>query len=279
MAIGSARDVRADTGFARLALGLALALLSAVARSQDAAGDPIAELRDAFSRTVSARVDPPLQARARYEQSLDEALGADRLATLAPQAVLLADRNDHVQSLFVLLRDPTGRWEWLGGSLISTGRVGAFDHFRTPVGVFEHGPANPDFRAEGTYNENHISGYGMRGMRVFDFGWVDAERGWGGGGRSPMRLQMHATDPDLFEPRLGQANSKGCIRIPASLNRLLDHRGILDAAYDEAVASGSPQWVLRADRAPVPWPGRYLVIVDSGATERPEWAMPRGASR
>ena len=44
------------------------------------------------------------------------------------------------------------------------------------------------------------------------FGWVIAERGWGAGGMSPMRLQMHATDPDRLEPRLGRAESKGWIR-------------------------------------------------------------------
>lgn len=46
-----------------------------------------------------------------------------------------------------------------------------------------------------------------------------------------MRLQMHATDPDLLERRLGSAQSKGCIRIPASLNRLIDCYGVLDAEY------------------------------------------------
>ena len=46
-----------------------------------------------------------------------------------------------------------------------------------------------------------------------------------------MRLQMHATDADRLEPLLGSARSKGCIRIPASLNRLLDHFGLLDADY------------------------------------------------
>ena len=43
----------------------------------------------------------------------------------------------------------------------------------------KHSLANMDFRAEGTFNDNGIRGYGRKGMRVFDFGWVVSERGWG----------------------------------------------------------------------------------------------------
>ena len=56
-------------------------------------------------------------------------------------------------------------------------------------------------RARGT--SLGIRGYGVKGMRVFDFGWVTGERTWGDGGLSPMRLQLHSTDPDVLEPRLG----------------------------------------------------------------------------
>ena len=91
-------------------------------------------------------------------------------------------------------------------------------------------------------------------MRVYDFGWVEAERGWGKGGRSEIRLQMHATDPVYLEPRLGQAASKGCVRIPAALNRIVDAFGLLDADYLDAVARGDALWVLRRDRTPVSFP-------------------------
>jgi hypothetical protein len=47
---------------------------------------------------------------------------------------------------------------------------------------------------------------------VFDFGWALAPRGWASG------EQMHATDRALLEPRLGERESKGCIRIPATSN-------------------------------------------------------------
>jgi hypothetical protein len=129
-----------------------------------------------------------------------------------------------------------------------------------------------DFRAEGTFNEFGIRGYGLKGMRVFDFGWVMGERGWGGGGMSPMRLQMHATDP-VLEKQLGIAHSSGCVRIPATLNRFLDRHGILDANYERAATTlGRQLSVLLADREPTPWAGRYLVTIDSERSTRPAWS-------
>ena len=53
-------------------------------------------------------------------------------------------------------------------------------------------------------------------------------KGGANGAMSVMRLQMHATDPDHLEQRLGTAQSKGCIRIPASLNEFIDRHGVLD---------------------------------------------------
>ena len=59
---------------------------------------------------------------------------------------------------------------YVGAAPVSTGKVGQFDHFETPTGVFAHTLRNPDFRAEGTKNANGILGYGAKGMRVYDFG-------------------------------------------------------------------------------------------------------------
>lgn len=138
--------------------------------------------------------------------------------------------------------------------------------------MFDHSLVNPDFRAEGTYNSNGIRGYGARGMRVFDLGWQRVAKGWGDGAVIDMRLQMHATDPDRLEPRLGSAQSKGCIRIPATLNRLLDHHGVIDAAYEEAVRGGDRLWVLDPARQPAPGAGRYVLVVESGRSARPAWS-------
>jgi hypothetical protein len=92
---------------------------------------------------------------------------------------------------------------------LSTGKPGRFDCFTRPLGVFEHSTANPDFRALVTKNENGIRGYGRAAMRIFDFGWQRAVQGWGRDDEGEMRLQMHATDPELLEPRLGTAQVKG----------------------------------------------------------------------
>lgn len=254
-------------------------LLWAVAGRAAAADDAPLLWREKFTQEVDRRLDVPTEAQQRYLALLDATLANAGLTNLPAQTLVLVDRSVQVQAAFVLLRTSEKGWFWLGASPVSTGRVGAFDHFRTPAGVFAHSLDNPDFRAEGTFNSNHIRGYGVRGMRVFDFGWTQAERGWGEGGQSTMRLQMHATDPDTLEPRLGQAESKGCIRIAATLNVFLDRHGLLDADYEQALARGKPLWVLRADRTPVPWPGRYLVIVDSQATERPVWSPLPGAKR
>ena len=48
---------------------------------------------------------------------------------------------------------------------------------------------------------------------------------------------------------LGIRHSKGCVRIPASLNTFLDHYGILDAEYEALRRTGKSLWVLKSDRA------------------------------
>jgi hypothetical protein len=269
----------------RRLLAFVLLLAAATVRAQlgDPVVDPIATLMAAWTARFTAEVDRRLEVPAddqqRYLALMQQALSAAGRPTTTPQAVVVVDRSPQVQALFVVLRTPAGGWHWIGAAPVSTGLPGRFDHFRTPTGVFAHTPDNPDFRAEGTLNENHIRGYGRRGLRVFDFGWVMAERGWGGGGTSPMRLQMHATDPDVLERRLGSAASKGCIRIPATLDVFLDRHGVLDAEYEATLARGESLWVMRADRQPIPWPGRELVILDSQAKERPAWSPRPGAAR
>ena len=114
-------------------------------------------------------------------------------------------------------------------------------------------------------------GYGNKGMRVYDFGWVSARKTWRAEiGR--MRLQLHSTDLLHLESKLGLPQSKGCIRIPASLNQLIDHYGLLDADYEEATTKSSISAVLDPGRTPTPWSGRYLIIVDSRRAARPDWS-------
>jgi hypothetical protein len=252
-----------------LALGLSAACIG---HAQPGPGD----LRAAYQDQVDRRLELPPEESLRYGRLALDALAAAGADPGMPQYVALVDRSPKVQAIFIYWLAPAASPELIGASPVSTGRGGEFDHFETPLGVFEHTTSNPDFRAEGTFNQNGIRGYGLAGMRVFDFGWQQAERLWGPGGVSTMRLQMHATDPDRLEPRLGTVQSKGCVRIPATLNRLLDRFGVLDADYLEARAEGAPMWVLPASQTPVDHGGRYLVVVDTQRAKRPDWALAPG---
>lgn len=247
---------------------LAMALLAAHAAL---AAEPRPDARD-FMREVDQRLDVPAGEQAEYAKRLEAALAQAAVDDPRPQYFVLVDRSAQVQAAFVYWRSRDGAWRLIGASPVATGRPGEFEHFLTPLGVFAHSLANPDFRAEGTRNALGIRGYGRKGMRVYDFGWVEAERTWGPGGEGLMRLQMHSTDPELLEPHLGAWRSKGCIRIPASLNVFIDRYGLLDADYEAAVRAGERLWVLRPDREPTPWPGRWLVVVDSQRNARPAWA-------
>ncbi|CAE6844866.1 hypothetical protein R69927_05766 [Paraburkholderia domus] len=235
-------------------------------------------LRDMFAQDVTRRLKVPAAEQRAYANRLQTALGEHMLGNLSGEYVVMVDRNANVQALFIYFRaTPADSWQMIGASPVSTGRPGEYDHFITPLGVFEHTPSNMDFRSEGTLNENHIRGYGKRDMRIFDLGWAEGERGWGKGGMSQMRFQMHATDPDRLEPLLGIRHSKGCVRIPASLNAFIDHYGILDAEYAVLVESGKSLWVLKSDRQVTPWAGRYIVVVDSERKSRPAWAPAPGS--
>ena len=238
---------------------LALVLVLAAAAAQ------AAPLANEFAREVDRRLELPPPEQAFYGALLAKAIEPGVAREARSQFFVLVDRSPRVQAVMIFWREADGAFELVGASPATTGEPGAYEHFRTPAGVFEHSAANPDFRAEGTPNSLGIRGYGDEGMRVFDFGWVLAERGWGAGGMSKMRLQMHATDPQYLEPLLGRAGSKGCIRIPASVDLFIDRHGVLDAAPQHA-------WLFRPDREPTPYPGRWLVVIDTLRTARPPWS-------
>lgn len=237
------------------------------------------ELETLYRTHVDRRLEVPAEEALRYARLADEAFARANVVPQGAQYVAVIDRDPRVQALLLMWRAGEGRWQLVGASPVSTGRPGTFDHFATPTGVFDHTNANPDFRAEGTFNSNGIRGYGEKGLRVFDFGWQRVPKGWGDRQVIDMRLQMHATDPDRLEQRLGTAQSKGCVRIPASLNRLLDRYGVLDAEYERLVREGARLWVLHEDREPVADAGRYLVIVDTQRTARPAWSPLPSAPR
>ena len=181
-----------------------------------------------------------------------------------PQLLVVVDRSPSVQQMRIVLARPDGPWASLGGTKVSTGQMGRRDYYLTPTGVFLHTDLILDWRAEGTFNAQHIRGLGLKGMRVWDFGWQPSKKGWGSKEEGDIRLLLHATDPAYLEQRLGRPASKGCVRIPAAMNRFLDRHGILDADYERA-AKGDPRFeaLLLPDRTPTPLAGNMLVIVDS----------------
>ena len=195
-----------------------------------------------------------------------KAMMADNAILLdQPRLVIIIDRNPAAQDLVLALANPHGNWEVVGTTKVSTGQRGRFDHYITPTGVFLHTDAILGYRAEGTVNENGIRGLGIRGMRVWDFGWHNATKGWRNDGeRGDIRLLMHATDPAGLEQRIGRPASQGCVRVPTALNKFLDRHGVLDADY-ERVAQTDARYrrLLRPDRTPSPFAGNALVVVDS----------------
>ncbi|WP_225771425.1 hypothetical protein [Inquilinus sp. Marseille-Q2685] len=228
-------------------------------------GGEVARLQAALARDVPGRISDAPDGERRWAALAQAEIAAGGHAVRRPQLVVVVDRNPAVQEMRILLVQPFGAWRSLGGAKVSTGQEGRNGYFITPTGVFLHTDEILDWRAEGTFNANGIRGLGLQGMRVWDFGWQTAERGWEAEGReSTIRLLLHATDPDVLEQRLGRPASKGCIRIPGPMNVFLDRNGILDIDY-EAAAKLDPRYdaVLRPDRTPTPLAGNMLVIVDS----------------
>ena len=233
----------------RLSLLLLLAAACVSARAEDGT-----LLAPAYRIEVERRLEVSQPDQARYAQLLETALASAGVPFIKSQYILVLDRNPNVQAIFLYWLDAqasTDHLRYIGASPASTGKPGR-GSFITPLGVFAHTLENKDFRAEGTLNKFGIRGFGRKGMRVFDFGWVQAERGWGRRGNSPMRLLMHATDPDYLEQHLGTQWSKGCIRIPATLNTFIDRHGLLDEDYEVAMANGKKLWMIRSDRLPTP---------------------------
>ena len=241
-----------------------------------ALNEPI-QLAMLFQQQVDRRVEVPAVEQRRYATLLRQTLFNAGFARASAQYVILVDRNALVQVAMIFWKSDSDEFTFIGASQASSGQPGRFEHFETPLGVFLHSLDNPDFRAEGTRNEFGVLGYGRKGLRVYDFGWVNAPKGWGDGRQSVMRLQLHSTDPELLERRLGSIQSKGCIRISASFNRFIDHYGILDAEYERALAAGQTFWVLVPDREPTPWSGEFLVVVDTRRDRRPEWSPKPGS--
>ena len=182
----------------------------------------------------------------------------------SPQTILLVDRSPAVQRLWVVVASPSAPWEELGSIHVSTGKPGRKEHFRTPVGVFVNDSSILGYRALGTYNENHIRGIGIKGMRVWDFGWQMTDDWRKKDVPMAIRMEMHATDPANLELRLGHWDSEGCIRIPTRFNSFLDQHGLIDAKLQEAAQTDRRfAALLPKGITPSPLAGSVVVVVDS----------------
>ena len=90
------------------------------------------------------------------------------------QTVLLVDRSPAVQRLWVVgcgSGQTIGR-PW-GPSTSAPASPAARSISRTPIGVFVNDANILGYRALGTYNENHIRGNGLKGMRGLGFRLAD----------------------------------------------------------------------------------------------------------
>jgi hypothetical protein len=238
-----------------------------------------ASLRAAMARDVPGLLHLSAGRLAALEDRARAMLAATGTTIDAPQLVIVVDRNPARQTLALMLARPgAGAWSLIGAAHVSTGQAGRKEYYITPLGVFRHTDAILDFRAAGTFNEHHVRGLGVAGMRVWDFGWQWALKGWhsdGAGG--DIRLQMHATDPTLLERRLGRPASEGCVRVSSAMNRFLDRNGVLDADYERtAVTDIRYRALLGGAHTPSPVAGRLLVVIDTGL---PLDAPPTAASR
>lgn len=176
------------------------------------------------------------------------------------QYLVYADRNPDQQLVLVCFYDAgLKKVEILGADKTSTGNPNRNGFFETPLGFLKSTPEIMGYRAQGTKNSKGWRGLGGKDSRIWDFGW---QRTYKNGCLIQIRLLMHATDPDFGEPRLGRVDSKGCIRISAKFNQFLDHFGIIDKEYEER-NSAKKIWLLKADREPVNYAGKYVLVGDS----------------
>lgn len=234
------------------------------------AAEEASDLARRLRREVGQAVlpDDPVRARGAIE-SARRMLSAAATVIDVPQLMILVDRSPDVQQLWIIIARPDDRpWDVIGAVRVSTGKPGRREHFKTPVGVFSNDGSILGYRAQGTPNEYGIRGIGTKGMRVWDFGWQTTEDWRTPGALSAVRLQMHATDPTVLEPRLGRWDSAGCIRIPSRLNAFLDNSGVIDTKLHQLAASSrAVAALLPKDAVLAPLVGDKVVVFDSSSPD------------
>lgn len=245
---------------------LILILLFLVFLIEELSGDYLA-LRDKeiemLRNEFIKRIENIIELNEGYQNKIFQA-AVKRLSEVnvsGDQYFLYVDRSPERQIIFVCFFDSKNkRIIEIGRDKISTGnpyRKG--NYFFTPTGIFRNTVEIPGYRALGTENEEGWRGLGKKGSRVWDFGWQKSYKIISNRKKFfNIRLLMHATDPDYGEKRLGEPDSKGCIRISGKLNEFLDHFGIIDKDYER-----HNHWLLKKDREAVFYQGEYLLVGDS----------------
>jgi hypothetical protein len=230
----------------------------------DAAGQEASRLRATMLAEVPGAATPDNALAARWVALAQSEMARAGRRPAGAELALLADRAPAVQRVALLLMREDGPWEVVAIAPASTGITGVRGHFVTPLGVYAQDGSIRGYRALGTYNREGIRGLGERGMRVWDFGWYWAQRGWvDEPSEARIRFALHATDPDLHEPLLGAPASEGCVRVSGAMNRFLDVNGVLDADVAR-IAETDRRFaaLLLAERRVTPLAGRSLIVVD-----------------
>jgi hypothetical protein len=287
-AIGTPAAIVEGLALAPAPVATATAVVAPVARlhfASYAAPAPIGETSlspgmaatdaDLIAAAMARAVPDPVSLSAERQEALvslaRQMAAEDHLFIRQPQLVLIVDRAPQAQLLAMTLAEPDGGWRILGTRHVSTGKPGRLQHFKTPVGVLLNDGSEIGYRAQGTFNQYHIRGLGVKGMRVWDFGWQTTDDWRTPDATMAVRVEMHATDPNVLEARIGRADSEGCVRLPDSLNRFLDRHGIIDAAIERLGDTDSGyRALLSPELDPTPLAGDAVIVVDSSEP----WAKP-----
>jgi hypothetical protein len=205
------------------------------------------ELAQRYRDHVDRRLVIPADQVGLYCGALEEDLIDHEDALRQPQYLLMVDSNPNVQAALLFWRLMPGHHQLIGASPVSTA-----------------GPVPPSRLncAQGLYDQARVrpaAAVARGSRRIYEF----ESRGDAGPARSHRQLQARAAQGRSAQS-LGSALSDGCILLPASLIAFLDEYGVLDAA---AHAGNG-----RANRAVLPFPGRYLLMLDSDRDDRPPWS-------
>ncbi len=213
------------------------------------------ELAQRYRQQVDQRLRLPADVIGMYAAAAEEELLDYDEAMRAPQYLLVVDSNPNVQAAFLFWRLMAGHYQLIGASPVSTASPVQAPRLEGPQGLFDQSHSAVAAHADPAE---------PRSLRIYDFNSRRAQLAPGSAGHSNKRLQARAADRQSAQ-FLGSARSDGCILLPASLIAFLDEFGVLDADAAGMVNA-------REGRPRLPYPGRYLLVIDSDRDERPEWS-------